>query len=94
MGEDELTMPQIKGRKIELSEGRHVFLGQCSDWPGFWFVEFRNLEGILTRLKMSEEALQALSDLKMGRQSREAVEVSYDWLVPAPVWTVVSTSEA
>jgi hypothetical protein len=51
---------EIIGRKIDLPDRRQVFLGSDDNERGIHFIAFRNDAGVVTRLKISSEALTAL----------------------------------
>jgi len=67
-------MAEIKGRKIRLSNGRHVFVGQkegCTDH----YVEFKN-GGCFQRFRLSDEAMDALLDIvasEMGEPESRSI---------------------
>lgn len=48
---------KFTGYKIDLPEGRHVFVGELNDC---FLIEFRNAQGNITHLKLSREAGDAL----------------------------------
>jgi hypothetical protein len=53
----------VIGRKITLSDGRIVFLGQCEENKEHWHIAFRSNEGTDTYLVLSDEAMTALMAL-------------------------------
>ena len=50
----------MEGYQIDLSEGRHVWVGERDD---SFIVQFKNAEGELTHLRLSKDAAGALSYL-------------------------------
>jgi hypothetical protein len=50
----------VLGRRIELSEGRVVFVGSRKGNPNERFIGFKNSEGDDTKLRLSKEAADAL----------------------------------
>lgn len=61
MSEEDETV-QIKGHKIELPEGRYVFVGKAEGDPSYYMM-MRNAQGEETNFKLSPEAARALQDL-------------------------------
>jgi hypothetical protein len=56
----------IEGKQIDLPRGRHVFVAER---PGFYLIEFRSTEGSITRLKLSNDAMSALTTIANAKQS-------------------------
>lgn len=53
----------VRGRRLDLSEGRLVYVGKSEERPGFVFVGFRNSAGEDTKLILSDEAAEALKNM-------------------------------
>lgn len=53
----------IIGRQIQLDDKRSVFVGRSDDDDGLTYVKFTNSDGEETRLKISQEAREALLNL-------------------------------
>lgn len=51
----------VVGREIELSEGRRVFMAREGD---LYYVRFKNSEGVVTKITLSPEAMEALLHLE------------------------------
>ncbi len=68
----------IVGQIIALDKNRHVFVGFSGDDPGNVFIEFRNDPIRPHRLKLSDEALQALIDIATSQKGG----ISKDYRVP------------
>lgn len=60
-------MAKVLGRKVELSDGRLVYLGKSEEAPGVNCIGFRNAEGEDLLFTLSDEALNALIDLAGNR---------------------------
>lgn len=58
-------MSKLHGRKVAIGK-RSVFVGQWVSEPGTFFIQFINLEGDKTRLRISQEAAIALARLING----------------------------
>jgi len=56
-------MARIAGRKVQIDTVRHVFVGYAEGDLDTVFVEFKNSDGELTRLRLSKEAADALASL-------------------------------
>lgn len=65
----------IKGKQIELGDGRCVFVAHK---PGHHYIEFRSKEGSTTRLCLSDEAMYALNVLTAGLPTK-GMEVEKVW---------------
>lgn len=56
-------MSNISGHQIKLDEVRSVFVGRSDDADGFTYIKLVNPDGEETRLKISDEAREALAAL-------------------------------
>jgi len=54
---------KVVGRRIELSEGRIVFVGSCENEPGSVFIGIRSGEGVERFMTFSSEGAEALGKL-------------------------------
>lgn len=54
---------QIRGHVASMGDGRVVFIGEHPKLPDAWCIAFRNLEGDITRLKLSKDAMAVLVQL-------------------------------
>lgn len=53
----------VQGRRIDLSDGRIVFLGADTEQPDRFFIGLRNAQQEDTKLTLSREAMAALVSL-------------------------------
>ncbi len=72
----------IVGQIIALDKERHVFVGFSEDDPGNTFLEFRNDPIRPHRLKLSEEALDALAALASAVADGSLVGTEKTYRVP------------
>lgn len=66
------------GEIAELGDGRLVFLGRASEAPDTWLLGFRDSEGAVTKLALSDEAMGALVHIFVNwRVDREEGRVGF-----------------
>ena len=54
---------KVVGRRIDMADGRFVFLGTSEDDPPAYYVGFRNIHGEDTKFTLTNEAMTALREL-------------------------------
>lgn len=61
----------VTGRRVDLTDGRVVFVGQSKRNPGWVYIGFKNSEGDDTKFLLSAEAAECfgklLTDKKYGK---------------------------
>lgn len=67
----------VLGYLERLDEQRLVFLGQSDDEPNTFYLAFRNIDGVDTKLKLSSEAFAAL--LRLRRKLTTSKEPKTDY---------------
>jgi hypothetical protein len=86
MEENHMNKGKIIGRRIDFEDGRIVFLGAKSDMPEVNFVAFKNQHGQATMFMLSNEAFDALINLRadpdLGRKGEFPLprEVKFEWV--------------
>jgi hypothetical protein len=80
----------ITGRRIDLGEGRVVFVGRCDSDPGTVFVGFRNVAGDDTKIKLSSEAFDALRTLVLDPAA--GIDGPFPQAQPVAHWLAVQSS--
>lgn len=70
----------ITGRQIQLDDKRSVFVGQADENDGLTYIKFVNHEGDETRIKISNDARNALMTLLSVDAVFERVMADGKWM--------------